>query len=153
MQMQMNAEKIRKWRDERCWSQEQLAEIAGLSLRTVQRIEAGDGASRETAMALAAAFNVDASALLLDTNGEAKKALRKQETQKNLEFSLSFWIHLATYVFVSALLVTINLVSDPERFWALWPVVGWGIGVAAHGFAVFIVRKASSVQRQIDALE
>lgn len=153
MHMQVNGEKVRKWRDERCWSQEQLAEIADMSLRTIQRIEAGGGASRETVMSLATAFNVDASALLLDANGEAKKALRKRELQKNLEFGLSFWIHLATYVFVSGLLIAINLGSEPEYLWALWPVIGWGIGVAAHGFAVFIVSKTSSIQRQLDAFD
>ena len=41
MQMQVNSEKIRRWREERCWSQEHLAEVSGISLRTVQRLENG----------------------------------------------------------------------------------------------------------------
>ncbi|MEM6900199.1 MAG: helix-turn-helix domain-containing protein [Pseudomonadota bacterium] len=153
MQMQVNGEKIRKWRDERCWSQEQLADIAEVSYRTIQRIEAGGGASNETIMSLATAFNVDASALLLDVNGEAKKALRKQELRKNAEFGLSFWIHFATYLFVASLLITINYVDAREDPWALWPLVGWGIGVAAHGLAAFIVKATSSAEREIDALD
>jgi len=48
MHMNPDAAKIKRWREERSWSQDHLAEAAGVSLRTVQRVENGDGASRET---------------------------------------------------------------------------------------------------------
>jgi transcriptional regulator with XRE-family HTH domain len=40
---------IHKLRTDRGWSQEQVAEMAGLSSRTVQRVENGDKPSAETA--------------------------------------------------------------------------------------------------------
>lgn len=46
-------------RDYRKWSQEQLAEIAGLSPRTVQRVEDGQPSSVDTRRALASAFDVE----------------------------------------------------------------------------------------------
>ena len=49
---------IRKLRKEKNLSQEQLSIIAGVSLRTVQRIESGHGASLETLKSLAAVFEV-----------------------------------------------------------------------------------------------
>ncbi|MBZ8764278.1 helix-turn-helix transcriptional regulator, partial [Escherichia coli] len=42
----------------RTWSQDQLAELCGLSVRTVQRIENGDQPSLETLSALAVVFEV-----------------------------------------------------------------------------------------------
>ncbi|BFM11047.1 hypothetical protein R50072_12000 [Simiduia litorea] len=50
---------VKKLREQRSWSQEQLAQIAGLSLRTIQRVEAGNKASLETLKSLAAVFEVD----------------------------------------------------------------------------------------------
>ena len=61
--MRIDPATVRRLREQRAWSQEQLAELAGLSVRTVQRVETGNGASLETRMALAAAFGVDAAAL------------------------------------------------------------------------------------------
>ena len=57
--MKLSAKTIKHLRAERAWSQEQLAEIADVSLRTIQRVEADGSASRETRMALAAAFDID----------------------------------------------------------------------------------------------
>jgi transcriptional regulator with XRE-family HTH domain len=58
MDMKLNAERIRTLREQRAWSQEHLATVAGLSTRTLQRIEAGSAASQETCLALAAALDV-----------------------------------------------------------------------------------------------
>ncbi|NSL55714.1 helix-turn-helix domain-containing protein [Uliginosibacterium aquaticum] len=63
MDLIMNGQQIRKLREARAWSQEHLAAAAGLSLRTIQRVEAEGRASAETRLALAAAFGVEVSAL------------------------------------------------------------------------------------------
>lgn len=58
LEMVLNAKKIRSLRESCGWSQEQLAEAAGVSVRTVQRAEKDGSASRETKVCLAAALNV-----------------------------------------------------------------------------------------------
>jgi transcriptional regulator with XRE-family HTH domain len=50
---------VRKEREKWAWSQSQLAEVAGVSLRTVQRLEKDGIASFETLMAIAQAFRMD----------------------------------------------------------------------------------------------
>jgi transcriptional regulator with XRE-family HTH domain len=50
---------IRMFREVRQWSQEQLAEISGLSVRTIQRVEQGLSASLDTRRALAGAFDFE----------------------------------------------------------------------------------------------
>jgi transcriptional regulator with XRE-family HTH domain len=63
MDMQIDASKVRAERERRAWSQEQLAEVAGLSLRTVQRVETSGSASFETAKAMAAVLELEVAAL------------------------------------------------------------------------------------------
>jgi transcriptional regulator with XRE-family HTH domain len=63
MDMQIDANRIRTERERRAWSQEHLAEVASLSLRTVQRVEGSGAASFETARALASVFEVDVAEL------------------------------------------------------------------------------------------
>ena len=50
---------LRMLRERRAWSQEHLAEVAGISVRTLQRMEAGEVGSPESRLALAAALGVD----------------------------------------------------------------------------------------------
>lgn len=71
MPITLDAAKLRRLREDRHWSQEHLAELAGIGVRTVQRIENGEKASNESIMALAAAFNIPASDLTEDTNVKA----------------------------------------------------------------------------------
>ena len=52
--MQLDSTRIRMERERRAWSQEHLAEVAGLSLRTIQRVETAGSALFETAKSLAA---------------------------------------------------------------------------------------------------
>jgi transcriptional regulator with XRE-family HTH domain len=63
--LHVDGARIKKLRIDRMWPQDQLAEIAGLSLRTVQRIETGGKASFETLRALATAFQVQVEDLLV----------------------------------------------------------------------------------------
>jgi transcriptional regulator with XRE-family HTH domain len=62
-EMIVNPEAIRRLREARSWSQEHLAEAAGISPRTVQRMETEGRASPESRLAVAAALGIEASTL------------------------------------------------------------------------------------------
>lgn len=67
MDMKINKEILRRERELRAWTQSHLAEVADLSMRTVQRIERmGDG-SLESASALASALNLDLQVLMTES--------------------------------------------------------------------------------------
>jgi transcriptional regulator with XRE-family HTH domain len=63
MDMKVDSKKIRAERERRAWSQEHLATVSGLGLRTIQRIEKTGAASFESARGLAAVFEVDVASL------------------------------------------------------------------------------------------
>ncbi len=162
---------IRKLRLDKGWSQEQLAEISGVSTRTIQRIERGKTASLESLKCLAAVFETEITDLREDPTmttpsantpplTEADRAalakmrewmqyddkgyymdpnLNSQE-RAALEYVRdikSFYINLWSYVVVMAVLLAINLLSDPSYLWVVWPALGWGSGVLVHGLTVF----------------
>ncbi|MCV6626919.1 MAG: helix-turn-helix domain-containing protein [Cellvibrionaceae bacterium] len=61
--MKINRQVLKSARKQKLWSQEQLAAAAGLSLRTVQRIETSGSGSMESVAALAAALELPAEQL------------------------------------------------------------------------------------------
>ncbi len=56
--------KIQKLRDTKGWTQEHLARASGLSLRTIQRLEAGKGVSKETIMSVGASLEVSPAEII-----------------------------------------------------------------------------------------
>ena len=73
---------VRLFREVRQWSQEQLAEISGLNVRTIQRVEQGQAASLDTRRALARAFEFEDVDVLnkpftIPTEGELKAQKEK----------------------------------------------------------------------------
>lgn len=130
---------VRKLRLEKGWSQETLAELTGLSVRTIQRIERGGNASIESLNALAAVFQVDISTLSTETTMHQPKDVSKDEREamEYVRDIKGFYAHLAWYVGFVLVMGIISLFWDAGGSWFLWTVVGWGAGVASHGLAVF----------------
>lgn len=56
--VKLNKRKIQQLRKSKCWSQDELASISGVSVRTIQRVEKHGSASLETSKALASVFEV-----------------------------------------------------------------------------------------------
>jgi len=57
-EVKVHPEGIRKLRESKSWTQEHLASAAGVSLRTIQRMEADGSSSAESRLAVAAALGV-----------------------------------------------------------------------------------------------
>ena len=77
---------IRKLRLDRGISQEQLAEVTGLSIRTIQRVEAGHRVSYASLRALAATFNVKVDSL--------EQELYAMNTSTNEYIEKPLWVRL-----------------------------------------------------------
>ena len=58
MDIMIDKNRVRKFRNQHTWSQDHLASVSGLSLRTIQRIENDGSCSLESKKALAEVFNI-----------------------------------------------------------------------------------------------
>lgn len=132
---------VQKLRLQHGWSQQQLAELSGLSVRTIQRIERGKEASTESLKSLAAVFEIDFSTLLTEPDmiTNDKQGLRTDEilALKQVRRLRRFYVHLMQYLVVISVLTIINLTHTPGRLWVLWVAFGWGIGLLSHALAIF----------------
>lgn len=62
----------------------------------------------------------------------------RQRALESLEAKAAFRSHLTVYFLVMALLVGIWAFSTGLSgfFWPIFPMMGWGLGVAIHGFSL-----------------
>lgn len=140
---------VRKLRLQQGWSQEQLSQFSGLSIRTIQRIERGQNASVESLKSLAAVFEVEITDLTQENDmhndtaqpqsaaGHASISHEEESAIKHVKDIKDFYSHAINYVCIISILVIINLVNTPNHLWVIWPALGWGIGIIIHGFSVF----------------
>lgn len=123
----------------RAWSQEQLAEMAGLSTRTVQRIENGEQPSLETLSALAAVFEVKVAELTgPEVYGDNALEQRITETRRKIADEGRFYRSVMTAVIISLFLFTLNRFTSPTSQWSLWVTGIWGTLLAVRGMRTFV---------------
>ena len=132
---------IQKLRLERGWSQQQLAGASGLSVRTIQRIEAGQPASTETLKSIAAVFEVDFSTLNPETPMNSVTA-NAQEQQEREAFAYvrrlrRFYLQLFQFTVIGVALFAANLVIKPGYLWSLWAIGGLVFAVLVDAFLAF----------------
>lgn len=132
---------VQKLRLKHGWSQQQLADASGLSVRTVQRIEAGDPASTESLKSLAAVFEVDFSTLnpepAMNTTTLNPTEQQEQDVFEQVRKLRGFYLHLMKYLVVNFGLLAINLLSSPHTLWVVLVALGWGLGLLLHALRVF----------------
>lgn len=138
-EIKMSSNKVKAFRLARAWSQEQLAEMAALSVRTVQRIENGDQPSLETLSALAAVFGVSVTELSgQEEAGEEALDQRILAAREKLNAESRFWRSLLTGVVVCVLLFFLNRSTTPASSWSLWVTAIWGGLLVVRGLRLFV---------------
>ena len=106
-------------RQQRAWSQTQLAEISGLSLRTIQRIEKNGKASLESVKALASVYYLKITDLRIINSDEVPPPENTQPIMVNFCFlSLTAKI-LTTTVFILSTLIFLFML------WTNLPTAAW----------------------------
>lgn len=72
---------------------------------------------------------------------------------RKAQLRASFKTHALTYLLVNALLLGVWYFTGPYQdhyhyFWPIWPLLGWGIGLASHGFAAYNTSTENAVERE-----
>lgn len=155
---------VRKLRLKRGWSQEQLAELMGVSTRTIQRIERGQTKpSLETQKSLAAVFEVDIAtfepSISMDSTGEPDmNTTNTNETTQETEQTTQpkpavetvsneeaeameyvkgikdFYGHLLFFIIFTVIFIFTGKISE-----MLIPWGAWALGLTIHGLQAFEV--------------
>ncbi|MEM7078779.1 MAG: helix-turn-helix transcriptional regulator [Pseudomonadota bacterium] len=137
---------VRKLRLRKGWSQDQLAELTDVSVRTIQRVERGHKPSLETAKALAAVFEVDVTTFItehetmnqLDQDKAAGAHLEHDEVEA-LEYAKGvkdFLSGLIAYVILAVVFFSLRGFDEPLLYWVFG---GIGLGLLLHGLMSFEV--------------
>lgn len=64
-----------------------------------------------------------------------------EKAQKRVKEIKSFYSNLISYCIIIPFLAIINLTTSPKNIWFYFPMLGWGIGLIAHGMSVFAIGK------------
>lgn len=151
----MNIQNIRLSRG---WTQQQLADMSGVSCRTIQRIERGGNASLESMKCLAAVFEIDFNQLQDDNemtinNTEFLEGTENDNMNDAIERVTEikwFYIHIAVYMGSLAVIgmsKILNLISS-EGF--IYTTTLWTFILALH--AIYVMLKPA-IFRMIDRWE
>lgn len=106
MEMKINRSRLKSLRTDKLWSQEQLAEAAGLSLRTIQRVESSGKTSMDSLAAIAAALETD-KALLLEAELEFK-------AYRHTQYAYLMWV--VSFSFLSIYLANLQRTTMASHF-------------------------------------
>lgn len=60
---------------------------------------------------------------------------------------LGWYAHALVFIAVNAMLVALAAVGD--RHWSTVPALGWGTGLAIHGFVVFLLTGGAGLQQRL----
>jgi transcriptional regulator with XRE-family HTH domain len=128
----INLRDIKEMRLERHWSQDQLAEMSGLSIRTIQRIENGENAGLESLKSLAAVFEINIADS--DKNEEIEQIRKEEEYAQNVK-GLYKLIAIAILSLVVPFIIAINDSAHWNVF--LWILLSWGVILGIYSLNVF----------------
>ncbi len=128
----INLRDIKAMRLKRHWSQEQLAEMSGLSIRTIQRIENGENAGLESLKSLAAVFETN----IVDSDKKAEmEQIKKEEAYIEKIKGMYGLIALAI---INTGLVLFNAIKDPSNWGSFFVfLISWIVILVAYYFEAF----------------
>ena len=135
---------IKTRRLDKGWSQEHLAQVSGLSTRTIQRIEAGQKPGLDSLQALAAVFETDTATLIKEyamtneeTTPEAPQFNAAQEEAEDYVQNIkAFRVNLAVFCVALPAFFLLNLAISPTYLWVKWLGGVWLMGILMHGLVI-----------------
>jgi len=144
---------VRKLRLKRGWTQSQLAEITGLTTRTIQRIERGHRPSLESCKSLASVFEVDLSLLQpedIEMNNDSELKLDEQLALNYAKRVKEFYDALIAYISIAITFIVVfgvifsvvfNGIHIPKIVYYVCGGVfaGVGAGIIIQGLLAFEV--------------
>jgi len=71
----------------------------------------------------------------------------REQAKERLEKRRDFKTHVFIYLVVNAVLVAVWAIATPDAiFWPIFPILAWGVGVAANAWDVFVRRPITEAE-------
>jgi hypothetical protein len=80
------------------------------------------------------------------TNTKMDPQLERQ-ARRRAGAKLGWYIHALVYISVNLMLALLSTMSG--RHWAVFPAMGWGMGLAIHGLVVFFVTGGAGLYERL----
>lgn len=90
----------------------------------------------------------------MTTESRSAEERLRQRAVRRLKSQADFRTHLLMYVLVNTALVVIWAMTDATLFWPIFPILGWGIGLAAHAWDAYGNDRMTEerIEREMDRL-
>ena len=62
---------------------------------------------------------------------------------------MGWYIHATVYVLVNLFIFAQSQYAFGNRSWSVVPLLGWGLGLAMHGLAVFVLGGSSTLRQRM----
>jgi hypothetical protein len=74
----------------------------------------------------------------------------EEVAKKRVQTRMGFIIHLTMYLAMNVGFIAIWYLTGRGYPWFMWPAIGWGIGIIAHGAALLVGPGSATEKRAID---
>jgi len=71
---------------------------------------------------------------------QEKEIIKRRQASKSYRLQ-KIKPHLISYLVVNIFLIVLNLVTSPGYFWAIYPLLGWGLGLCFHILSVYLQKE------------
>jgi hypothetical protein len=72
----------------------------------------------------------------------------EQRAHRRVKLKMGFMLHATVFVLVNLGLALINLASGGQS-WHLWPLAGWGLGLAIHGIVTLASLRGEGLRERM----
>lgn len=73
----------------------------------------------------------------------------EQLARRRAGAKLGWYVHAAAFVVVNLVLFSISRYGFGSRAWSVFPLLGWGLGLALHGISVFVLGTGSGLRERM----
>lgn len=72
-----------------------------------------------------------------------------QLARKRAGAKLGWYTHAAVFAVVNLVLFGMSRYGFGDRPWSVYPLLGWGLGLALHGISVFVLGTGSGLRERM----
>jgi hypothetical protein len=73
----------------------------------------------------------------------------EQLARRRAKAKLGWYAHAIVYLVVNTFLFLLSTYGPGQRHWAIYPALGWGLGLALHGVSVFVLGTGSDLRERM----